>query len=163
MTAETPPRRLARFFDAFLARRAFGILLVLGLTGLFGYFAAQVRPDYSIELLFPTFDRSRREYEHFKKAFPFEDAHALVVVEAADLYTPAGLRRVAALEESLSRIPGVLETQGLTTVRDVVAAGDSITMERLFPRPDLPPPELARRRATATTDPLFAWTRAPRA
>jgi hypothetical protein len=158
VTAESPPGRLARCFAALVAHRLVGILLVLGLTGGLGYFAAQVRPDYSIELLFPTFDRSRREYEHFKRLFPFEDAHALVVVEAADLFTPAGIRRVAALEESLARIPGVLETQGLTTVRDLVEAGETIKMERLFPKADLPPEEIARRRATATTDPLFAWT-----
>src|SRR4051795_12728352 len=80
-----------------------------------------VQPDYSIEMIFPRFDRSRVDYDRFKKDFPFEDAHAIVVVEAPDLFTPAGLRRVSALEQALAEVPGVVDTQGLTTVKDVVA------------------------------------------
>ncbi len=146
------------FFAAALRRRAASVLAVLALTAALAAFAARVRPDYSIELVFPTFDRSRVEYEHLRRSFPHDDAHALVLVEAPDLFTPAGLRRVGALEADLARIPGVISVQGLTTVRHAAADGDGIRLEPLFPRPDLPPDELARRRAIATSDPLFAWT-----
>src|SRR5262249_51889846 len=126
-----------------------------------GFFAARVKADYSIEMLFPSFHRSRVEYEHFKKDFPFEDAHAIVIVEASDLFTPDGLRRVAALEDDLGSIAGVVDTEGLATIKDLTASGDMLRMEKLFPSADQPPDELARRRVTATTDPLFAWNLAP--
>jgi predicted RND superfamily exporter protein len=148
-------------FSAMLQRRRWAIGFVLLLTGVLGAFAVRVRPDYSIEMLFPTFDHSRRDYERFKKDFPFEDAHALVVVEAPDLFTPAGLAREQALEQDLARIPGVIDTEGLTSVKDIVADGDAIRTDRVFPRIDAPAAELARGRRVATSDPLFAWNLAP--
>src|SRR5512146_2555803 len=105
----------APIFRALLSRRALAVAGILALSGVLGSFAAKVQPDYSIEMIFPRFDRSRVDYDRFKKDFPFEDAHAIVVVEAPDLFTPAGLRRVAALEDELASIPGVVDTQGLTT------------------------------------------------
>jgi predicted RND superfamily exporter protein len=147
----------APIFRAMLGRRALATVAVLVLSGVLGAFAAKVQPDYSIEMIFPRFDRSRVDYDRFKKDFPFEDAHAIVVVEAPDLFTPAGLGRVAALEKELAEVPGVVDTQGLTTVKDVVSDGDDIRTEKLFPSATLPADELARRRAIATSDPLFAW------
>src|SRR5262249_48610105 len=123
--------------------------------------AARVKPDYSVEQFFPTFHRSRIDYERFKKDFPFEDARAIVVMDAPDLFTPAGLAREAALEEDLAKIPGVVDTQGLTTVKDVVGTEDGIRMEKIFPRTDPSPDELAHGRKTATGDPLFTWNVAP--
>ncbi|HEX8953767.1 MAG TPA: hypothetical protein VF945_18040, partial [Polyangia bacterium] len=144
-------------FRALVGRRAVAAIGLLALTGVLGAFAARVQPDYSIEMIFPRFDRSRVDYDRFKKDFPFEDAHAIVVVEAPDLFTPAGLGRVAALEKELGELPGVVDTQGLTTVKDVVADGDELRTEKLFPRADLPADELARKSAIAKSDPLFAW------
>jgi predicted RND superfamily exporter protein len=145
--------KLLRFFE----HRWLLAVVTVVLTAVLGVFAGKVRPDYSIEQIFPTFDRSRVDYERFKKDFPFEDAHAVVVVEAPDLFTPAGLARIAALEADLSHIPGVVDTQSLASVRDVTSDGDTLTMEKLFPSTNLPAEELAKRRATATTDPLFRW------
>ncbi len=155
--ASDPEHAHAPIFQAMLGRRGLATLAVLLLTAILGAFAARVQPDYSIEMIFPRFDHSRVDYDRFKKDFPFEDAHAIVVVAAPDLFTPAGLRRVAALESDLAQIPGVVDTQGLTTVKDVVSDGDDLRTEKLFPRADLSPAELARRRTIATTDPLFAW------
>src|SRR3954468_13457041 len=116
----------AKIFRSMLSHRLLAALGVVLLTGVLGVYAARVQPDYSIEMIFPRFDRSRVDYDRFKKDFPFEDAHAIVVVEAPDLFTPAGLRRVAALEQALAEVPGVVDTQGLTTVKDVVAVGDDL-------------------------------------
>ncbi len=148
-------------FDRMLRHRGLLGLFLIALTAILGTFASRVRPDFSIEMAFPTFDRSRTDYERYKKEFPFDDAQAVVVVEANDLFTPAGLRRVAALEDALARIPGVVDTQGLSTIQDLSLDGEALRMERLFPRPDLPEAELARRKHVALSDPLFAWNLAP--
>lgn len=148
-------------FDRVLAQRGLLFLFLLGLTLVLGWFASRVRPDFSIEMAFPTFDRSRTDYERYKGDFPLDDAQAVVVIEADDLFTPAGLRRVAALEDALARLPGVVDTQGLSTILDLSLDGEALRMDKLFPRPDLPAAELARRRAIAVSDPLFAWNLAP--
>ena len=150
-----------RFFDVLLRRRweTLGVLVVL--TGVLGAFAARVRPDYSIEMAFPRFDQSRVDYERFKKDFPFEDATALVVVEAPDVFSREGLRRIAALEHDFARIEGVVDTQGLTTIRDIVSDGDTIYTDLLVPGPELSPEEIESVKRTATTEPLFVWSLAP--
>lgn len=157
MTQSSPPG----VFDRMLSQRILLSLFLLAITGVLGAFASRVRPDFSIEMAFPTFDRSRTDYERYKRDFPLDDAQAVVVIEANDLFTPAGLRRVAALEDALARIPGVVDTQGLSTIQDLSLDGEALRMEKLFPQPDLPPAELARRRQTAVSDPLFAWNLAP--
>jgi predicted RND superfamily exporter protein len=151
----------SRFFHNLLQQRKVLLLFVLALTGVLSVFAGRVRPDFSIEMAFPTFDKSRVDYERYKKDFPLDDAQAVVVVEAPDLFSEAGLRRIAAMEDALGRIPGVIDTQGLTTVQDLTLDGESLRMGKLFPRPDLPADELAKRRQTAVSDPLFAWNLAP--
>lgn len=149
------------FFDHALRRRGLLLAFVLLLTAVLGAFGGRVRPDFSIEMAFPTFDKSRLDYERYKKDFPLDDAQALVIAEAPDLFTEPGLRRIAALEESLARIPGVIDTQGPTTVQDLTLDGEALRMDKIFPKPDLPPKELAERRKTATTDPLFAYNLSP--
>lgn len=137
------------------------LVAVLVLSGIASIFAARVRPDYSIEMAFPRFDQSRVDYERFKRDFPFDDATALVVVEAPDIFSPAGLRRIGALEQDLARIEGVVDTQGLTTVRDIVSDGATIQTELLVPTFDLSEQEIARVRNTVTHSPLFVWNIAP--
>jgi len=148
-------------FEKMLRRRRLTVALILAFTAGMGALASRVHPDFSVEMAFPSFDRSRVDYERFKRDFPFEDARAILAVEAPDLFTPAGLHRLAALEDDLQHIPNVIDTRGLTTAKDVVADGDGIKMDKLFPKLDAPPDELARGRATATTDPLYAWNLAP--
>lgn len=161
MTPPSPPTPAARFFARMLAQRGLLFLALLALTALFGTFASRVRPDFSIEMAFPTFDRSRTDYERYKLDFPLDDAQAVVIIEADDLFSPAGLRRVTALEDALARLPGVVDTQGLSTIQDLSLDGEALRMDKLFPRPDLPSEELQKRRQIATSDPLFAWNLAP--
>jgi predicted RND superfamily exporter protein len=149
------------FFDRILRFRWAAVGLVLLATGLGAVFAARVRVDYSIEMAFPRFDESRMDYERYRLDFPLDDAVGLVVVEAGDLFTPAGLLRLAALEKDLAGIEGVVDTWGLTTARDVVKDGEGIRTDLLVPQPDLDAGALERLRRTATTDPLFRWTLAP--
>ena len=150
-----------RVFDRMLGAPAVAVTAVLLFTAVLGAFATRVRVDYSIEMAFPRFDQSRLDYERYRHDFPLDDAVALVVVEAPDLFTPDGLRRIGALEHDLAAIEGVVDTWGLTSARDVVSDGDTIRTDLLAPTPDLPPDALDRVRRTATADPLFAWTLAP--
>src|SRR5690349_12090341 len=95
------PGEKTTLFHRMLARRWPAVAGVLLLTGALGYFASKVKPDYSIEMVFPRFHPRRTDYERYKKDFPFEDARAIVIVTAPDIFTPAGIKRLAALEADL--------------------------------------------------------------
>jgi len=147
-----------RVFMALLQHRWLALAAVVAFSIPLMLAGARVRPDYSIEMAFPSHHESRVNYERYRRDFPLDDATALVVVEAPDLFTPAGLKRLAALEADLGRIEGVIDTQGLTTVRDIESDGFTIYTDLLVPSPDLEPAALAEVRRTATTEPLFVWT-----
>jgi predicted RND superfamily exporter protein len=141
-----------------LRRRGATALALVLITCALGAFAARVKPDYSIEHCFPTFDQSRVDYERFKRDFPFEDARALVLVQADDLYSQDGLKRIAALEADLSRVSGVLDTQSIVSVKDLTSDGINLRMDRLFPEGTVDAESLDRGKRTATTDPIFHHT-----
>ncbi|HVY62629.1 MAG TPA: hypothetical protein VHF22_13300, partial [Planctomycetota bacterium] len=92
------------FFEGFLRRSGSWLLAVLALSAILGFFGLRVHPDFSVEYLFPEKDAAKTDYDRYKKIYPYEDARALVMVEAPDLWTPAGLARIAALEKDLAAI-----------------------------------------------------------
>ncbi len=158
---------LPRIFQALLRRRrAAWLLLALLTAGALLLIATRLRADFAVEYFFPQHDPSKIDYDRYKQDFPYEDCRALVIVVAPDVFSREGLARLRRLEDDLARIPGVIDTDSLVTARDPVAGTSedgeaTITMEPLFPRDDLPDPEIARRREIATTDPLFRWFLTP--
>lgn len=155
-------------------RIVLGLLLVVALTAGFGAGALNLRVDFGIELLFPTSDPARLDYDRFKERFPLEDAHALVLFEAPDLYSPAGLQRLEALERDLATLrfgptdPDtgkprglVVDTQSLLSVEDVIDEDDELTVAPLLASSDPSPDALERAKRKATQDSLFAWRISP--
>ena len=82
---------MARLAARLVARPAPFTAAAVALTLLLGAAAARVRPDFSLEQLFPIWDQQRADYDRFKAAFPGEDARAVVLVQADDLFTSAGV------------------------------------------------------------------------
>ncbi len=76
-----------------LNNRSVGVLLALALTAGLGYYGLKVKTDYSVEHYFPVWDPARQVYDHYKEAFPYEDASALVIVEAVFYLTSYFLRK----------------------------------------------------------------------
>ena len=69
-----------RLFELQLRQRWPALVMLLLMTaGSLALTAAYVRPDFSVEYLFPERDRSRIDYDRYKLDFPYEDARALVV------------------------------------------------------------------------------------
>ncbi len=150
------PGLVARLAARLVARPAPFAAAALALTVVLGAAAARVRPDFSLEQLFPVWDRQRADYDRFKAAFPGEDARAVVLVQADDLFTPAGVARLAALEGALREVPGVTRVLGPASVERGVATRFGPSRERVLP-PGAPAEELARRAAWARGDRLLAW------
>lgn len=147
---------LARAAARLVARPGPFALAALALTLVLGAAAARVRPDFSLEQLFPIWDRQRADYDRFKAAFPGEDARAVVLVEAGDLFTPAGVARLTALEAALRQVAGVARVLGPASVERGVATAFGPSRERVLP-PDAPPEALAQRAAWARGDRLLSW------
>jgi hypothetical protein len=150
--------RTRRLFDLLLARRGLSAAAAIAFTLLLGALAARVRMDASIEAMFPLWDPVRRAYDHYKDRFPYDDARALVIAERPDLFTPAGLAGVQALEDELRAVTHVADVEGPLSMSDVGGDEDTIRLEKIFPAPDLAADDIARRAAKARSDPLFAWT-----
>jgi predicted RND superfamily exporter protein len=139
-----------------LDKRARGIAFVVALTlAAFGALA-RLRVDLSIELFFPKKHESRLDYDRYRATFGLDDAKAIVVVEAPDLFTSEGLARVKALEEEFRAMPEVVGVQGPSTAQDVTSDGASVSLKKLF-RAEMSADELAAAKATATTDPMFRY------
>jgi len=79
------------------------------------------------------------------------------VVEARDLFSPAGIRRVAALEADLKRIQHVVDVEGLLSSNDIRMVDDAIQVEPIIPSADLSAEEITLRIGAAAGDPSFAW------
>lgn len=146
-----------RWARAVVERRGVVLLGVLALTALLGSQAVKVRPDYSVELLFPVWDPARKVYDRFKAAFPHEDTRGVVVVTGTDLLGRESLGRIQALEQDLAKVTGVEEVAGPTSVRTVVLTADGVKLEKLLPGPDVSQEQLEYGRKVLTTDPLFVW------
>ncbi len=153
---ERPTRATERVFQWQLEHRVLMLFILLAVTGFFGYFAAGVEIDHSVEHFFPTWSESRDAYDRYKDAFPHEDAQAYVVVQASDIFSREGLRRLSLLEEDLADLPHVIDVDGPMSILDIVDDG-MLATETLFPSWDLDDEEIERRKTTATTDRLFKW------
>ncbi len=140
-----------------LEHRRIVALVLLVVSAILAGLAAQVRPDYSVEHLFPVWSESRAVYDRYKRDFPHEDTEAYFIVEADDLFSREGLARLQALEDAAEELPHVIEVRGPLSIRDLVGEDGMLAIEPLFSGPDLSPEAIAEGRATATTDPIFAW------
>ena len=59
-------------YERVVEKRVWVAIAIAILTAGLGFFAIKVKPDHSIELLFPTHDVSRVNYERYRKDFPLE-------------------------------------------------------------------------------------------
>ncbi len=148
--------RVERLYARLAARPAPFAAAAIALTLVLGAAATRVRPDFSLEQLFPIWDAARDDYDRFKEQFPGEDSRAMVIVAADELFTPAALTRLGALEADLAKLPHVTRVVGPASVQHAVATPFGPSREPVLP-PGLPGPELERRAAAAAADRLLGW------
>jgi len=155
-STSAPSRRVA-WAGTVLRRRGWVLCGVALLTAGLVSQALKVRPDYSVELLFPVWDPARQVYDRFKAAFPYEDTCAVVIVEGRGLLEGGGPARLRALEADLARVPSVDEVIGPTSARTLaIEGGERARLVPLLPPPGADGDQLARARQVLSTDPLFA-------
>src|SRR6185295_239407 len=150
------PSRQVTWARAVIRRRGWVLAGVAALTAALASQAVKVRPDYSVELLFPVWDPARKVYDRFKAEFPYEDTRAVVIVEGRGLLERDALGRLKSLEADLARTPSVDEVIGPTSARTVTMEVDGPRLLPLLPGPEVDDARLAYARKVLSTDPLFA-------
>lgn len=147
---------MVRLYAGLAARPAPFVAAAVVLTLVLGAAATRVRPDFSLEQLFPIWDTARDDYDRYQAQFPGEDARAMVLVAANDLFTSAGVARLEALEADLGKLPHVTRVIGAASVQRAVVTPFGPSRERVLP-PGRTEAELRLRAAAAARDRLLAW------
>ena len=132
------------------------LALVAAITLGLGAQIARVRVDTSTESFTVANDPGRRYLDGFKERFGGE-TRTIVLVKAADVFTPEVLGAVRRLSDALAELDGVAGVESLTTVRDFHGEGDSLSTDLLV-APGAAAAELPRIRARALGTRAFVGT-----
>jgi predicted RND superfamily exporter protein len=94
------------------------LAVLLMITAVMGWFAAQVRVDSGVENLLPTDDPDRTYYDEVKRTFGNDDA-TVIGVFADDVFAPPTIAKIDQLSKDLAAIDGVREVFSITTLQGV--------------------------------------------
>jgi len=127
-------------FARFVVRRPLGVLLAAALlTGGALYALTHVSFDNSTERLLVRDSESWRFLTSTREAFGGDET-LFVLLHAPDVLAPEAIRRLEALTEAVSRVPGVDRTLSLTNLRWPWPVNDDVAVEHLFTSDGEPTP-----------------------
>jgi uncharacterized protein len=114
------------------------LIILLAVTGIMGFFAAQVKISYEFTSAVPTDNAKYIEYQAFRKQFG-EDGNLMVIgVQTKDFFTPAFFNDYATLAKQVAKVDSVENVLSIpgafTLVKDTVTeklkvlpvAGDAV-------------------------------------
>lgn len=133
--------RLEKLFDAIIARRVLVVVTWLALLPGAAWLALQIPSDGAIDRLVVEADPDVVRTRAFQQVFP-EGRQVVLLFETPDPFSTVAIRELAAVEDAVTRVPGVVSFSALS----------------LFRRqsPDLSAPKLPEKfRAFATGAALF--------
>lgn len=113
---------------AFIIKYRIALLIILlGSTGVMGYFAAQVKISYEFTSAVPTDNVKYIEYQAFRKQFG-EDGNLMVIgVKTKDFFQPAFFNDYAALARKVARVKSVENV--LSIPGAITLAKDTLTQK----------------------------------
>jgi uncharacterized protein len=142
---------MTKAVDFTLRHRAPTAAILLTITAVFGFFAAQVKFDNTIESYFLPKDLTG--YNKFLHQFGSDEIIA-IAFDDEKIMTPDNLRLISGISSELKKIPHVRRVISLTTVKIAYGDEDSTHFERLVPRIPDNEKELARIERRAMSDPF---------
>jgi predicted RND superfamily exporter protein len=131
------------------------ILLLTSVTALFGFFAAQIEFDNSIETYF--LESDLRDYNRFLDEFGTDEI-VVVAFRDEDVFTVENFALIDAISHDLERLPHVRRVISLTTAEIVSGKDDSVDFQDLMPALPSTPEELATIRSRTFADPIIPGT-----
>jgi len=123
-----------------------GLLTALALLG-----AGQLAIDDVPRSFFRSEDQDFERLEQVFRDFGSDDNECLVLLEAADVFSPGPVASIAALDLALRSVAGVRDVLSLD---DVLVFDGGLIPRPLLPAPDASPDAFERARATARAHPL---------
>src|SRR5688572_22824737 len=121
---------MERIYRTIVGRPRAVLLVIAAITAFFGFHAAGIRVDSSVEALLPENDPSKAYYAEIRRLYG-SDEIGVVAVVAADVYQPEVLGKIARLTDEIARVEGVQKVISLTNVLDPIE--DAIEPPKLVP------------------------------
>jgi len=144
-----------KLFRTIVNHRIQVMLVLAAVTAVFGYFAAQIQFDNSIESYF--LDADIENYNRFLDEFG-SDEIVVVAFGGEDIFTADNFKLIDALSRKIEKLPHVRRVISLTTAQIVSGRGDSVIFDDLTSPLPSSPADLARVRARALADPTIPGT-----
>jgi hydrophobe/amphiphile efflux-3 (HAE3) family protein len=144
-----------RLYSFVITHKVFVFLILLAITVLFGWFAARVEFNNTIETYF--FEEDLKDYNRFLDQFGTDEIIA-VAFGGEDIFSPENLALIDAISRKLENLAHVRRVLSLTTAKIVYGEGDTVHFDRLIEEVPPPPNEIERIRQRALDDPVIPET-----
>ena len=144
-----------KLFSFIIGHKFFVMAVLLAITIFFGWFAAHVKFNNTIETYF--FADDLEDYNRFLDQFGTDEI-IVVAFETENVFTVENLRLIDAISEQLEALPHVRRVLGLTTAELVYGDDDTVHFDDLIEEMPPTPEELALIRQRALDDPIIPGT-----
>lgn len=144
-----------KLFLFIINHRIFVSTLLLGFTLFFGWFAAQVEFDNTIETYF--LEDDLRDYRRFLDQFGTDEIIAIAFGDE-DVFTIENLRVIDTVSRKLENLPHVRRVLSLTTAKIVYGEGDIVSFDPLVNEMSFSSAELISIKQRALADPFIPGT-----
>lgn len=142
---------MALLADLFLRHRWWAGAAVVAISLVAAFGASRLRVDDVPSSIFRSHDEEYARLEEVFRDFGPDDADCLVLLEAGDVLTPAGVAAVRLLDRRLSEVEGVADVVSLA---DVPVLDGGLVPRPFLPLADDPPGAFERARERAGEHPL---------
>ena len=139
----------SRLFHFIIGHKILILALMLAVTLFFGWFAARVEFNNTIETYF--LEEDLRDYNRFLDQFGTDEI-IVVAIEGEDAFTIENLRLVDAISQKLESLPHVRRVLSLTTAKIVYGEADTVHFD---PRMEEIPSDPTRLRAHSLQNPIL--------
>jgi len=128
------------------------LVLVLLLTGFFGYHARQLHIDSAVEHLLASDDPNKTYYDEVRRLFGSDDL-AVIGLVTENIYTPTALEKIKRITDQVEKVDGIQSVASLTNAPDPIA--DVVEPPRLIPQIPTTPEALAALRRKVEENPIY--------
>lgn len=122
----------------FIIRFRLPLLLILFIcTAIAAWYASQVQMSYEFAKAIPANNQRYKDYLSFKEKFG-DDGNTLVLgLESQDFYTPEIFNAVAALQQSLKKVPGTEDILSIPQASNLIrdSASEKLITSKIFHAP----------------------------
>jgi hypothetical protein len=144
-----------KLFTVIIGHRVVISALLLGITMFFGWYAAQVKFDNTIETYFLKDDLD--DYERFLKQFGTDEIIA-IAFGGEGIFTAENLRLIENISSKLERLPNIRRVISLTTTKLVYGERNNIYFAKLINEIPSSKKELISIKKRALNDPFIPKT-----